>query len=156
MLTVRLFAIVAAVLLVLAFLSDPHPLTYFTVASLRSLLNALAWGGTPGHMVLIKGFYARAWLALVCAVLAAAYFAVIRWAHRIPNRTGALVGFIVVAIGIIGEFAWNALTHQFPPPENSIPLFLPYALVYNAVSIGVIVSLGNLAWAFIPKRARQS
>lgn len=101
-------------LLVLAFAGEQHPFTYLTIASLRDLVNALAWGRGQGHMVLIKGFYARAYLALICAALAAAYFAIVRWAHRIPNQTASLMGFVIVTLGIIGDFTWHLLTRRFP------------------------------------------
>jgi hypothetical protein len=98
---------------------------------------------------LVTGFYARLYLALICAALALGYFGVTRFARRQPNRTIGLVSFALVALGVVIKFIWAFVTRRYPVSDSNIGLFLAYAAAYNCFSLGALLSVAVLGWSFL-------
>lgn len=144
----KLFAGLAAVVLLVAFLSEANPFHYLSFASVSNLLHAILWAHRQsGRFLLITGFYGRLCLALVCAALALGYFGVERFARRPPNRALSLLSFVMVAAGIAVKFTWSSFTARHPVPQSNVGLFLVYAAAFNCFDWGVYPSVLILAWS---------
>jgi hypothetical protein len=155
-LNTKLFAALAMVTLLVAFLSEANPFHYLSFASLASVAHAILWARSEnGRLLLIGGFYGRLYVALVCGALALGYFGVPRFARRPPNRTLGIVSFALIVAGIAIKFAWSSFTRRYPIPDSNVGLFLAYAAAYNCFSWGVLLSVATLGWAFLKEVAMR-
>ena len=77
-LTAKLFAALAGIILSFAFLGREHVLRHQNLSI------------SIGHTIL-SPYYSQLFGALACAILAFAYFGVARWLRNPPNRTIGLV-----------------------------------------------------------------
>lgn len=146
----KLFAALAGTVSLIAFLGEKNPFHYLSFTALASLLHAiLSVRRESGALLMITGFYARLYLALVCAALALAYFGVTRFARRSPNRTLGLVSFLMVVSGIVFKSTWSLLTKWRPVPETNVGLFLAYVVAYNSFYWGVLLSVVLLGWCLL-------
>lgn len=144
----KLFAGLAAMVLLVAFVSEVNPFHYLSFASVSNLLHATLWAHRQsGRFLLITGFYGRLCLAMACAALALGYFGVERFARRPPNRTLSLLSFVMVAVGIVVKIMWSSFTARHPVPQSNVGLFLVYAAAFNCFDWGVYLSLLILAWS---------
>lgn len=150
MLNAKLFAGLAAIMLAIAFLGARNPLHYLGLTSLTGLLNTVVLTRhESGTVLIVTGFYAHLYFALICAALALAYFGVTRFARRQPNLTIGLMSFALVALGIVIKLGWPFLTRGQPVPESNIGLFLAYAAAYNCFSLGALLSVAVLVWSLL-------
>jgi hypothetical protein len=157
MLNAKLFAALAAAILLFALLTGSNVLSHLNPRNFLAFLQTLlAARNKEGTLVVVTGFYARLFLASVCGCIALAYFAVSRWAQRPPNQAAGLVGLCLVAFGVIARFSWAYVSRNFPlRGDADLGRFLPLTFVYNAFYFGALVSGANLAWAAVREGVRR-
>lgn len=131
MLNAKLFAALAGILLFVAFLGRekvlPHMNLWLRVGNIS-----------------LGPFYWQLFGALVCGILAFAYFSVARLIHRPPSQHLGLVAFSLVAAACAAWLIASFLTRTNSPPDSWL-VVVPIAAIFGFGS-GVALAVVNLAY----------
>jgi hypothetical protein len=94
-------------------------------------------------------FYWQLFIALVCALLALAYFGIVRAPQRPLDQTIGLVGFFLVAFATVVGLISSFLTTSNSPMSRGLAILL-FAAIFSFIS-GVALSAANVAWVLLRK-----
>jgi hypothetical protein len=136
MLNAKFFAGLAAIALVGAILERA-----------RAILRGNLWLRVGN--ISFGAFYWQLFIALVCALLALAYFGIVRVPQRPLDQAMGLVGFFPVAFATVVGLISRFLTTSNSPLSRGLAMLL-FAAIFSFIS-GVALSAANVVWVFLRK-----
>jgi hypothetical protein len=131
-LTARLFAALAGIIFSFAFLGREHVLRHQNLSI------------SIGHTV-FGPYYSQLFGALVCAILAFAYFGVARWLRNPPNQSIGLVSFGLVFLALAVWLISGLFNTGASSPSHRLIALLFAAIL--SFFVGLVLSTVNVAFA---------